>query len=231
MRIEIPDEAYYTGRIMLFNVSEKGRAEINEVIRLLRESSVKGRILDVGCGPGLNVAALRDACEDWRPIGVDFSPKGIEIAIREVGGIFLNLDAHHLSFRDESFPAVVMTHAIGHVADPGAVLGEIRRVLAPGGTMVMTTPNRRYVEVYRVFNERGLIPYRPDTTVLRYYDRAALEETLSAAGFSVKSIRPFGSLPVLEARFLEMGLLPPDVRLDDETRRERLIALTTKEDS
>jgi ubiquinone/menaquinone biosynthesis C-methylase UbiE len=229
--IEIPDETYYTNRIMLFNVSEKGRAEINEVIRLLRESGVKGSILDVGCGPGLNVAALRDACKDWRPIGADFSPKGIEIAMREVGGIFLNLDAHHLSFRDESLQAVVMTHVIGHVAEPGGVLAEIRRVLAPGGTMVITTPNLRYVEVYRVFNDRGLIPYRADTTVLRYYDRAGLEKTLCAAGFTVRSVRPFGSLPVLEPRFLEMDLLPPDVRLEDETRRERLIALTTKDDS
>lgn len=231
MRIEIPDKAYYEGRIMPFNVSDKGRAEINEVIRLLRDAGVRGRVLDVGCGPGLNVAALRNAGEGWLAFGVDYSPQGIEIASREVGGTFLNLDAHHLSFRNAAFSAVVITHAIGHVADPRDVLAEIRRVLAPGGAMVLTTPNRRYVDVYRVFNERGLIPYRRDTTVLRYYDQEEIKTTLSAAGFNVKSIRPFGSLPSLEARLLEMGLLASDVHLDDDSRKERLIALATKEDS
>lgn len=227
MRIEIPDEAYYTGRIMPFNVSEKGRTEVREVIRLLREAGVRGRVLDLGCGPGLNVAALREA--GFEAFGVDYSQSGIRIALEGVGGNFLNLDAHHLAFRDGVFGGLVITHAIGHVARPEQVLAEARRVLAPGGAMVVTTPNRRYVEVYRVFNERGLIPYRRDTTVLRYYDLDELVAALAAAGFSVKSAAPFGDLPVLEERLREMDLLPPGVRLDDDGRRERLIALVTKE--
>ena len=154
---EIPGEGYYKDRIMPFNLSEKGQAEMKEVVRLLRESGVRGRVLDVGCGPGLNVASLREAECGWLTIGMDYSPTGVRIAAREVGGAFLNLDAHHLSFRDGVFGGVIMTHAIGHVADPRQVLSEIHRVLAPGGSMVITTPNARYVEVYRVFNERGLL--------------------------------------------------------------------------
>jgi len=227
MRLEIPDEAYYTGRIMPFNVSEKGRSEIREVIRLLREGGVSGRVLDLGCGPGLNVAALREA--GWHAFGVDYSRSGIRIALREVGGYFMNLDVHHLAFRDAVFGGLVMTHAIGHVAEPERVLAEARRVLAPGGAMVVTTPNRRYVEVYRVFNERGLIPYRRDTTVLRYYDLEGLTAALAAAGFTVRSAASFGDLPALEERLQRLDLLPQDVRLDDESRRERLIALVTKD--
>ncbi|MDP3938298.1 MAG: class I SAM-dependent methyltransferase [Deltaproteobacteria bacterium] len=227
MRLEIPDEDYYTGRIMPFNVSEKGRSEIREVIRLLQEAGVRGRVLDLACGPGLNVAALREA--GYAAFGADYSPKGIQIALREVGGGFMNLDAHHLAFRDGVFEGLVITHAIGHVAEPDQVLAEASRVLAAGGAMVVTTPNRRYIEVYRVFNEKGLIPYRRDTTVLRYYDLDDLTATLAAAGFTVRSAVTFGDLPVLEERLLRMGLLPGDVRLDDENRRERLIALVTKE--
>ncbi len=227
MRLEIPGEDYYTGRIMPFNVSEKGRSEIREVIRLLREAGVRGRVLDLACGPGLNVAALREA--GWRAFGVDYSPEGIRIALREVGPGFINLDAHHLAFRDGVFSGLVITHAIGHVADPERVLAEARRVLAAGGAMVVTTPNRSYIEVYRVFNEKGLIPYRRDTTVLRYYDLDELTAAMSAAGFTVRSAVPFGDLPVLEERLQRMLLLPKDVRLDDDERRERLIALVTKE--
>jgi SAM-dependent methyltransferase len=227
MTLEIPDEAYYTGRIMPFNVSEKGRSEIREVIRLLETAGVRGRVLDLACGPGLNVAALREA--GFAAFGVDYSRSGIEIARREVGGTFMNLDAHHLAFRDGVFEGLVMTHAIGHVAEPGRVLAEARRVLGAGGAMVVTTPNRRYVEVYRVFNERGLIPYRRDTTVLRYYDLDDLTASLAAAGFTVRSASPFGNLPVLEEKLQEMDLLPRNVRLEDDTRRERLIALVTKD--
>lgn len=228
MRIEIPGEAYYTERIVPFNESDKGRSEIEEVLALLRRAGVRGRVLDAGCGPGLNVARMRAAEPSWKVLGADYSPAGVRIAARRAGGAFLNADAHHLSFPDEIFGGVIMTHAIGHVADPARVLGEIRRVLRPGGALVLTTPNRLYVEVYRVFNERGLIPYRRDTTVLRYYDARELEAALQTAGFAVKSVRIFGSLPVLDRRLLDMNLLPPDVRVDDDVRRERIIALALK---
>ena len=229
MTIDIPGEAYYTERIVPFNESEKGRGEIEEVLRLLRTAAVRGRVLDAGCGPGLNVARLRQAQPSWSVTGADYSPAGVRIAASRVGGAFLNADAHHLCFPDQTFGGVVMTHAIGHVADPARVLGELRRVLKPGGALVLTTPNRLYVEVYRVFNERNLIPYRRDTTVLRYYDAAELEGSLQAAAFAVKSVRIFGSLPVLDRRLLDMNLLPPDVRPDDDARRERIIALALKE--
>jgi SAM-dependent methyltransferase len=228
VRIEIPGEAYYTERIVPFNESDKGRSEIEEVLALLRQAGVRGRVLDAGCGPGLNVARMRAAEPSWNVLGADYSPAGVRIAARRAGGAFLNADAHHLCFPDDSFGGVIMTHAIGHVADPTRVLGEIRRVLRPGGALVLTTPNRLYVEVYRVFNERGLIPYRRDTTVLRYYDAREIDAVLGATGFVVKSIRIFGSLPVLDRRLLDMNLLPPDVRVDDDARRERIIALALK---
>jgi len=226
--IEIPGEAYYTERIVPFNESEKGRGEIEEVLALLRQAGVKGRVLDAGCGPGLNVARLRQAEPSWSVTGADYSPAGVRIAASRVGGAFLNADAHNICFPAETFGGVIMTHAIGHVADPAQVLGELRRVLKPGGALVITTPNRLYVEVYRVFNERNLIPYRRDTTVIRYYDAAELEGALQAAGFAVKSVRIFGSLPRLEPRLVALGLLPPDVRPDDDARRERIIALAVK---
>jgi ubiquinone/menaquinone biosynthesis C-methylase UbiE len=226
--IEIPGEDYYTERIVPFNESAKGRSEIEEVIALLLQAGVQGRVLDAGCGPGLNVGRMREAEPSWKVVGADYSPAGVRIAARRAGGAFLNADAHHLCFPDEIFGGVIMTHAIGHVADPARVLGELHRVLRSGGALVLTTPNRLYVEVYRVFNERNLIPYRRDTTVLRYYDAAELEASLEAAGFAVKSIRIFGSHPRIERRLLDMNLLPPDMRPDDDARRERIIALALK---
>ena len=106
MRIEIPGEEYYTQRIVPFNESEKGRSEIEEVLSLLREAGVRGRVLDAGCGPGLNVARMREAEPSWTVLGADYSPAGVGIAARRVGGAFLNADAHHLCFPDAAFADV-----------------------------------------------------------------------------------------------------------------------------
>jgi len=228
MNASLPDERYFRERIIPFNRSPKGRGEIDEVLRALRGCDVAGRVLDLGCGPGLNAEACGKAVPAWRMVAADAAPSATRIAAERVGGRVVRSDAHALCFAAASFAAVVMTHVVGHLADAVRALAEVRRVLAPGGALLLTTPNRRFVELFQVFNERGLIPYRRDPTVLRAYDAGDLQRILLAAGFQLVDLRCFGSLPRFDARLLAMNLLPPDVRLDDEARRERLLALARR---
>lgn len=98
----------------------------------------KGRMLDVGCGDGSVLKLAQNL--GWNAEGVDFDPQAVETARRkgltvQVG----SLSAQH--YPDESFDLVLMSHVIEHVHDPLATLGEIRRILRPGGTLVATTPN------------------------------------------------------------------------------------------
>jgi SAM-dependent methyltransferase len=97
------------------------------------------RVLDCGCGDGVGLAALR-AMGFERLAGVELSPakagraRGLGFAVEE-------RDMHDLSvFADGSFDAVLSSHSLEHAHDAARVLGEIRRVLAPAGTLHLVLP-------------------------------------------------------------------------------------------
>jgi len=99
--------------------------------------------LDVGCGAGLLCEPL--ARLGARVTGIDAAPENIAAATEHAGGSGLairyvagELD-HHAS---ESFDLVTSMEVIEHVADKRAFAGALADRLAPGGLMVLSTPNR-----------------------------------------------------------------------------------------
>ncbi len=95
-------------------------------------------LLDVGCGGGDFIAMMQDL--GWKVAGVETDPVAVERA-RSRG-----LDVHHGQLETAeldpmSFDAITMAHVIEHVHDPRRMLAECRRILKPGGTVVITTPN------------------------------------------------------------------------------------------
>ena len=105
-----------------------------------------GRVLDFGCGPGFLVERLARAgiCCD----GVDFSAASVEAARRRIAGMATRPQvtlATNLPTPLEAatFDTVVSLDSIEHVLpeDMESTFGEIRRVLRPTGTLVLTTPN------------------------------------------------------------------------------------------
>lgn len=93
------------------------------------------RVLEVGCGRGHLVKHLREEGVD--AIGVDLNPAAAEHAVTE--GIS-QMDATDLAFEDGSFDAIVSMHAIEHIPDLDAALGEMVRVVRPGGQLVLVYP-------------------------------------------------------------------------------------------
>jgi len=137
-----------------------------------RESS----LLDVGCGAGDFMAAMRGL--GWQVTGVETDPRAVERA-RGRG-----LDARHTGleqagFDDASFDTVTMAHVIEHVHDPARLLAECRRILKPGGTLVILTPNSASWD-HRHFGRdwRGLEPPRH----IRIHNRSNLRRMLDTAG-------------------------------------------------
>jgi ubiquinone/menaquinone biosynthesis C-methylase UbiE len=95
-------------------------------------------VLDVGTGTGVVLGALAQAGARLR--GCDRSAGMIRVARERVpAGRFVSADAAMLPFRDASFDAVTAGFVVSHLEDHQAGLGEMRRVLKPGGRLAMTS--------------------------------------------------------------------------------------------
>jgi ubiquinone/menaquinone biosynthesis C-methylase UbiE len=112
---------------------------MKEIENLLREINPR-RVLDVATGAGGSLAA---ALELWpgcgRFTGIDITDRGFDQAAENLpdGGrfTFTVMDASQMGFPDGSHDVVMMLNSLHHMADPGACLRGMHRVLAPGGLL------------------------------------------------------------------------------------------------
>jgi demethylmenaquinone methyltransferase/2-methoxy-6-polyprenyl-1,4-benzoquinol methylase len=94
------------------------------------------RILDIAAGTGTSSAAL--ARSGARVVAVDFSAGMIAEGRKRHSNIeFIEADAEKLPFGDNEFDAVTISFGLRNVNDPQAALGEMYRVLKPGGRLVI----------------------------------------------------------------------------------------------
>jgi arsenite methyltransferase len=148
------------------------------------------RILDVGCGPGFYVAELlEDAGPDGAALGVDMSASMLALAERRCEGLpnasFREGSATDLPADDASFDAAVCVQVLEYVPDADAALRELRRVVRPGGRVLVWDVDWETLSMHALDRERH-------ARVLQAWDRhlvhRALPQTLAArlraAGFA-----------------------------------------------
>ncbi|WP_329547805.1 class I SAM-dependent methyltransferase [Streptomyces sp. NBC_01356] len=168
-------------------------------------------VLDIGCGDGSAAATAAPLLAGHRLIGVDWSQDALRRAHAHVPyAIRGELTDGGLPFRTASADAVLFSEVIEHLVDPDSALDEIRRVLRPGGHLMLSTPNLAawynrallLAGVQPVFSEVSLraIHGRPGKEVvghLRLYTARALREFVTASGFEVERLRgaPFHGVP------------------------------------
>lgn len=115
------------------------REEAVRNLALLQNHARPGRLLDVGCSTGLFLSAARQA--GWQARGVEYSADSSRVA-REVYGQDVVTGALEPGmFEPGSFDVVTFWDVIEHVPDPVHTLGVAAQLLAPGGLMVLKTPN------------------------------------------------------------------------------------------
>ena len=102
------------------------------------------RVLDVGCGWGELAARIRDEL-GVGVVAIDISPRMVELA-RERGLDARMGDVQQLPLPDGEFDCAIAAHMLYHAADIDRALGELARVLRPGGTLVASTNGKRHLE-------------------------------------------------------------------------------------
>lgn len=106
------------------------------------------RVLDFGCGPGYLFDHLVRLDARWRYTGLDFSADSISALRSRHGGSPLLAGTEQVAalpsaLAAESFDAALMVEVVEHLdeAELNGALDEMRRLLRPGGTLIITTPN------------------------------------------------------------------------------------------
>jgi 2-polyprenyl-3-methyl-5-hydroxy-6-metoxy-1,4-benzoquinol methylase len=159
---------------------------VKQALALLDRSRVEA-VLDVGCADGGFLSQFPAACTK---VGVDLAPN----RFRPADIHFVQTDVGHggLPFVDNSFDAVYAGEIIEHVLDTEQFLRDIRRVLRPGGTVVLTTPNLCSLKnLYQWMRGRQLawVDYKNDQLGhVRYFSPESLVQLISDTGFSVRRL-------------------------------------------
>jgi SAM-dependent methyltransferase len=165
-------------------------------------------LLDLGCGPGTFSIAAR--ARGWRTLGLDINAasvancraRGLEV----IGGAF-----PHPDLTGQTFDVVAMNDFLEHLTDPGAALRTVRELLAPGGTVFISTPDVGSA-MARLTRMRWL-HMKPNEHII-YFDRRTIRDLLERNGFRVEHVQSIGrirNLGVALEKVAASGELPSRV--------------------
>ncbi|MGD0699580.1 MAG: class I SAM-dependent methyltransferase [Trebonia sp.] len=217
-----PAEPAGTGRLRAFyedpgtTVSSgpaRARRQAAMLATVLAGRTGAQRIVDVGCGDGSATSLVSDLDTRNTVIGVDWSATALARA-RARGLLVVQggVDTSGLPLPDGCADVVIMSELIEHLVDTDTAVDEVRRVLRPGGVLLLSTPNLAAwfnrvlvgLGIQPVFSEVSLrgIYGRPGREVvghLRLFTRRALVEFLDARGFSCERVlgSPYHDVPRL----------------------------------
>ncbi len=136
-----------------------------------------GRLLDVGCGTGFFLEAART--RGWDVAGIDPSPFAVE-QVRALGIEAHKGLLHEVDLPEASFDAVALLQVVEHLLDPRDLLERCRRLLKPGGALLVATPNPASL-LARTQRERFNYWIPPVHCV--WYPPRTLKRLLADAGF------------------------------------------------
>ncbi len=139
------DSNYLAARAQLHQRFSTAKIDWNHWIFNQIGLATGDRVLECGCGPGwLWRSNLKDVPESCQITLTDLSPGMVAEAVAALGDApqdfrFQTADIQDLSFADASFDRVIANHMLYHVPDIARALGEVRRVLRPGGRFYAVT--------------------------------------------------------------------------------------------
>ena len=162
-----------------------------EIVPLLPEYSA--RALDLGCGSGTTSGQLKKIGRFGWVCGVEGNPEVAKIAEKNLDRVLVgDIEKLEYPFEDGTFDTILALDILEHMVDPWRVLERLRKLLKPGGRLVVSIPNVRHYSVaiplvllgdWR-YQQEGIL----DSTHLRFFTKRTTLKMLSSAGFGVEMV-------------------------------------------
>jgi SAM-dependent methyltransferase len=190
-------EFYERPDVPLRSGLDRARRQARMLAGMLRDVTGPAVIIDLGCGDGSALAIAAEHNPAHRFAGIDWSGDALRQA--QAAGLTVmraSVSGGSLPVADGAADVVIMSELIEHLVDPDGAVAEARRILRPGGSLLLSTPN------LAAWYNRGLLAFgiqpifsevslhgvfgRPGRVVaghLRLFTRRALTEFLTASGF------------------------------------------------
>jgi SAM-dependent methyltransferase len=181
---------------------DRAHRQADMLAQILAGTPAPALILDVGCGDGFATGVAVQRNRAHRFVGLDWSAASLTLASKR--GLTLlraELDTG-LPVKSGSVDVVIMSEVIEHLVDTDSAIEEAHRVLKPGGSLLLSTPNLAAwynrgllaLGIQPVFSEVSLrsVFGRPGSQVaghLHIFTRRALVEILAAYGLEVLRVR------------------------------------------
>jgi ubiquinone/menaquinone biosynthesis C-methylase UbiE len=236
---------YYDERFAIVHDARTAKQALGDVEGLLgRRLRAGERVLDAGCGTGYLAAGLRRARPDVVVLGADLS-QGMLANARTAGAWpLVQADAARLPVADASVDLVVARGVLHHLPDVTAALGEWRRVLRPGGAVVLVSEPTPTVERHGAVLVRALLaalrrPLTPEEDFwevasmaanLHVFTPASLGAHARAAGFGTVELgtTDFADTLLITASYVAWGRAPGLARLLPWRRADEVARLADR---
>jgi 2-polyprenyl-3-methyl-5-hydroxy-6-metoxy-1,4-benzoquinol methylase len=153
-------------------------------------------IVDMGCGEGITLERAAGMFPLSNVIGIDYMQENVDICL-EHGLSAYQGSVYDIDLEDNSVDAVLLLEVIEHLEYHKEAIGQIRRILRPGGKLIVVFPNDRSFKLARIltfkFKEAVFDPGH-----VRRWKYKELKRVLEGQGFSVYFSRsiPFGFWPI-----------------------------------
>ena len=183
-RYELLEQNYYQSAFTY------GRKQVDGILEQWLGEGRGQRLLDVGCGTGFHLARWRN--KGFVTYGLEPASAMLTKARKQAEGCrFVQGDAQRLPLADDSFDVVLSIEVLRYLTDPVGYLGELHRVLRPGGMCVFTAAPRYslhgFALAHRLSRHLGLGRY---AKVRHRFDTVGgLERQCRRVGFSEVEVR------------------------------------------